>query len=119
MSGLKSIYQISLFLLCGLLACSAGDELKLLNGPIVTHTTMHSVLVWLQTNTQGLIQLEYWKSGSPQTKWYSRALTTCYEDGYIAKLLAREGIYPGTRYDYRILLGESKEVAQPKFSDSY
>ena len=119
MSGLKSIYQISLLLLCGLLACSAGDELKLLNGPIVTHTTMHSVLVWLQTNTEGLIQLEYWKSGSPQTKWYSRALTTCYEDGYTAKLLALEGINPGTRYDYRILLGESKEVAQPKFSDSY
>ena len=52
MSGLKSIYQVTLFLLCGLLACSANDELKLLNGPIVTHTTMHSVLVWLQTNTE-------------------------------------------------------------------
>lgn len=119
MSGLKSIYQVTLFLLCGLLVCSASEELTLLNGPIVTHTTMHSVLVWLQTNTEGRIQLEYWKSGSPQTKWYSRALTTCYEDGYTAKLLAREGINPGTRYDYRILLGESKEVAQPKFSDSY
>ena len=119
MFGLKSIYQVNLFLLFGLVACSASHELTLLNGPIVTHTTMHSVLVWLQTNTEGLIQLEYWKSGSPQTKWYSRALTTCYEDGYTAKLLALEGINPGTRYDYRILLGESKEVAQPKFSDSY
>ena len=119
MFGLKSIYQVNLFLLFGLVACSASHELTLLNGPIVTHTTMHSVLVWVQTNTEGRIQLEYWKSGSPETKWYSRARTTSYEGGYTAKLLAREGIDPGTRYDYRILLGESKKAVQPKFSDSY
>ena len=96
MPGLKSIHQVNLFLLFGLLACSASDELTLLNGPLVTHTTMHSVMVWVQTNTEGRIQLEYWKSGSPETKWYSRARTTSYEGGYTAKLLAREGIEPST-----------------------
>ena len=48
---------MTLFLLFGLLACSASKELTLLNGPIVTHTTMHSALVWVQTNTEGKIQL--------------------------------------------------------------
>jgi len=80
---------------------------------------MHSVLVWVQTNKGGLIQLEYWKSGSPEKKWYSRTLTTSYESGYTAKLLAREGIDPGTRYNYRILVGESKKAVQPTFSETY
>ena len=119
MSELKSIFHVNLFILCGIVACCASDELKLLNGPLVTHTTMHTVLIWVQTNTEGRVQLEYWKAGSPETKWHSRALYTSYEGGYTAKLLAREGIYPGTRYNYRILIGESKEAVQPMFSDSY
>ena len=119
MSGLKSISQVTLYILCGIASCFANDELTLLNGPLVTHTTMHSVLVWVQTNKGGLIQLEYWKSGSPEKKWYSRTLTTSYESGYTAKLLAREGIDPGTRYDYRILVGESKKAVQPTFSENY
>ena len=119
MSGLKSIYQVNLLILCGIATCGANGELKLLNGPLVTHTTMHSVLVWVQTNNAGLIQLEYWKSGSPEKKWYSRTITTSYETGYTAKLLAQEGIDPGTRYDYRVLVGESKKAAQPTFSESY
>ena len=119
MSGLKSISQVTLYILCGIASCFANDELTLLNGPLVTHTTMHSVLVWVQTNKGGLIQLEYWKSGSPEKKWYSRTLTTSYESGYTAKLLAREGIVPGTRYDYRILVGESKKAVQPTFSENY
>ena len=119
MSGLKSISQLTLYILCGIASCFANDKLTLLNGPLVTHTTMHSVLVWVQTNKGGLIQLEYWKSGSPEKKWYSRTLTTNYESGYTAKLLAREGIDPGTRYDYRILVGESKKAVQPTFSETY
>ena len=119
MSGLKSIYQVNLFILCCIASCFANEELTLLNGPLVTHTTMHSVLVWVQTNKDGLIQLEYWKSGAPEKKWYSRPLTTSYESGYTAKLLAREGIVPGTRYEYRILVGESKKAAQPTFSETY
>ena len=91
----------------------------LLNGPLVTHTTMHSVLVWAQTESEGLVWLEYWKAGESETTWISRPVKASYSNGHVVKLLARAGIQPGVRYNYRILLGEDKIEAQINFREGY
>lgn len=119
MRSLVSTFRfISFFLLCFILN-GANDAPVILSGPLVTHTTMHTVLIWAQTDRATKLQLEYWKTGKSDKKWYSKSVETTENNGFTAKLLAKKGIEPGNRYDYRILLGEEKKVVLPLFRDGY
>lgn len=104
-------------LLCFPLKVLPGQSL--LNGPMVTHTTMHSVQVWAQLDSDGVAQLEYWLEDDPEISWLSQPKKGTLEDGYVVKLTASEGIFPGQHYAYRLLLGEERSPAYPKFRDGY
>jgi len=92
---------------------------SLLNGPLVTHTTMHSVQVWAQLDEEGTAQLEYWLEGNPQQTWLSLPERAVLEQGHVVKLVAQKGIMPGQRYGYRLLIGEEKAPVYPEFRDGY
>lgn len=85
---------------------------------MVTHTTMQTVQVWAQTDGEDTVQLEYWKADEPATKWRSQTAKATYENGYVTKLLAHDGIEPGQRYGYHILLGDTI-APYPQFRDGY
>lgn len=112
-SRLATLTAFSLFL------CSALAGQNLLNGPIITHTTMHSATVWAQLDGAGSIRVEYWLPEDSSTVWSSRPISAQAEDGYIIKLLAREGIEPGKRYQYRLLIGEEAKEAALEFREGY
>jgi len=90
-------------LLIGVLITHTANGQLLLNGPIVTHTTMHSIQVWAQLDGEGTTQLEYWLADAPEQTWRSRPATAIYKDAHIVKLTARVGIEPNQRYGYRLL----------------
>jgi alkaline phosphatase D len=81
---------------------------------MLTHTTMHSVQVWVQTEEPTTVYLEYWLESAPETKWTSAPITTATETAHVAKLKALEGIEPGQVYGYRVLtpiLGDPLEIS--------
>lgn len=96
----------SLFLMLALMICSAlsVDAARLLNGPMLTHTTMHSVQIWVQTDGPASVSAEYWAVEAPEERYRSAIIQTSETYGNVAKLKALSGIKPGLKYQYRILM---------------
>lgn len=76
---------------------------QLLNGPMLTHTTMHSVQIWVQTDQAASVFVEYWSVETPGERYRSSPVSTTEAEGFVAKLKAQSGIEPGQRYRYQIL----------------
>lgn len=107
-----------IYLLCASALSVSTTQLqaKLLNGPMLTHTTMHSVQVWVQTDRAMPVALEYWPEEDPKAVLSSEAITTNPEDGFVTKLLARKNIEAGRRYGYRVVQAEGDAI---KLSPDY
>ncbi len=101
---LSSRLRLSFLLGLTLTFCSAvsAEAARLLNGPMLTHTTMHSVQVWVQTDRPASVFVEYWPVETPEERFRSASVQTGPAHGHIAKLQAEAGIEPGRTYRYQI-----------------
>ena len=99
-----SLLRITLVLasLGGLASRSAP---KLINGPMPAASAINEVLVWAQTSEPAAVQIEYWpEDDDPNQSFVSAPVATSLETAGVAKLRVTEGIEPGQRYRYRVLV---------------
>ncbi|MGF1531694.1 MAG: alkaline phosphatase D family protein [Puniceicoccaceae bacterium] len=92
---------------------------SVINGPMLTHTTMHSTLIWLQLSGPEPVTIEYWPADQPESSRRTALYHPRPEDAFVVKVLVNEGIQPGHRYHYRILTGEDEVPFTPQYRSSY
>ena len=99
---LRYLLPLGLLLSLQAAATAATSQARLRNGPMVTHTTMHSSQIWVQLDAPGTVALDYWLVDSPEVRFTSPAVETSASKGHTAKLKALEGIAPGQHYAFRV-----------------
>ncbi|MFQ3574972.1 MAG: alkaline phosphatase D family protein [Cytophagales bacterium] len=75
---------------------------KLMSGPMVGAPAMREVTVWLQTDIECNVQIQYFKVGS-NFKMLSSVFKTSRENAYTAKI-ALDGLEPSQKYTYQVLI---------------
>ncbi|MGB0371896.1 MAG: alkaline phosphatase D family protein [Opitutales bacterium] len=108
-------------LLMSLLFCMApfsSHAAKLLNGPIPGASTMHDILIWVQTDASAEVWIEYKSTDDESEQTYrSDSYTTKREKGFAEEILLIEGLVPGGKYSFSVFVdGEKQSVP---FRDGY
>jgi alkaline phosphatase D len=93
------------------LTAQSADPHGLRAGPMLTRPSPHSVVVWLQTVAPASVQIRAWPDGDPARSRLSPVVRTETEGDLIARLVL-DGLAPGTRYAYSVLL-EGKVWSPP------
>lgn len=75
---------------------------QVLSGPMLGNNTMREVTVWLQTEKEAEVQMEYWTDGTNE-KRRTAALQTLPFHGNTVHLVAQD-LEPGTTYNYKIFI---------------
>ncbi len=65
------------------------------------YSEMREVMVWVQMTEACDVEMEYWIDSIPETKYRTRAITTSYDNAFVAHLLA-DNVEPSNRYQYHI-----------------
>ena len=81
-------------------------------GPMAGHRDARSTIVWLQADAKAQAQLEYWPEREPARRRRSAPVSLGAADDYAAQITL-EGLTPGMRYRYRVLL-DGKEARVPQ-----
>ncbi len=106
----KSIYLTLLFLTFGFVSLLAQNNL-LQSGPMVGHSAMREVGLWVQTTKAAKVKIVYWNVNSPDKKHETDEVLTNKHDAYTAHLLADE-VEPGNKYKYEVVIN-GKVVKRP------
>ena len=107
---MKNIVKV-LFLLFPALILQ-GQTVKLINGPMLGYSTLHEVMVWVQTSGEAEVQVAYYDSETKQKK-VSAPVTALRENAFTAHLVL-DSLTEGKQYNYEILLnGEKQSLDYP------
>ena len=102
-------------LLCAWL-CLAGASAfgaTLTAGPMAGHRDARSTIIWLQADARAQAQLEYWPEHAPTQRKRSAPVTLAATDDFAVQITL-QGLVPGTRYRYHVLLdGKKSRVPEP------
>jgi alkaline phosphatase D len=93
-----------------------GTAAELANGPMVGYATMAEVLIWVQTDSQATVRVDYWPLDDPETVIRTDSVVTEKSSAHVAKCLA-DGVREGTRYGYAVYIDDRK--VEPKFRSGY
>ena len=81
------------------------------SGPMVGYAEMREVKLWVQSTEPATVQLSYWISTDPTTRFFTDSVITHKENAYIAHLIADQ-VEPGVTYTYLVHIN-GEEVALP------
>ncbi len=106
MTPIPTYRALRLTFLLLLAAPGAGSAIAadLAAGPMVGATDMHTTTVWLQTTAPAQAVLEYWQQdqGPARLQRMNVQLSATNDNAAQVRI---DGLAPGTRYAYRVLLG--------------
>lgn len=84
-----------------------GFSQSIYSGPMVGHSSMREVKIWVQTDSEAILSLKYWKEGSKEALRSKEVLVT-ESNHFIAHLIAKE-LDPGSKYHYEIEINGKAE----------
>jgi len=100
-------FLISLFLLLGLFVEFAAAQKILQSGPMVGYSTMLEVAIWVQTNQEAEVHIEYWESDQPTQKIATDKIITKKANAFAATLIADQ-VTPSKKYQYQLYINGKK-----------
>ena len=92
-------------------AVVGAQSTPLQSGPMLGYSQMTEVAVWVQTTVAASVQIAYWPQGDEPARTLTGAVETHAATAHTATLRA-EGLTPGTRYEYEVLV-DGISVALP------
>jgi alkaline phosphatase D len=99
--------KIGIILIMSLLYSQLNaQKAKLENGPMLGYSTLHEVVIWVQTTQAAQVQIEYY--AEDEVKHFTQSVQTQKADAYTAHLLLDE-IKPATKYNYDVLIDGKKQ----------
>lgn len=81
------------------------------SGPMTGYSDFREVAIWVQTKCPQEVQLQYWRTSTPDSSWLSAPVTTSVIHGHCAHLIADQ-VTPGNTYEYAILI-DGKKISLP------
>ncbi|MEY3053181.1 MAG: hypothetical protein RLY31_2966 [Bacteroidota bacterium] len=91
--------------LAGMLSAQRPSLLQ--SGPMLGYSEMKEVLIWVQTNREASVQVEYWPTDQPALRHQTDTYRTISKEGFTARLIADQ-VEPGLRYEYQLLINGEK-----------
>ena len=76
------------------------------SGPMLGYSTLHEVMLWVQTKKTAEVKISYWIEGETIKHW-TNTILTAKDDAFTAHLLADE-IIPGQKYNYSVYINNKK-----------
>jgi phosphodiesterase/alkaline phosphatase D-like protein len=100
-----SVKSLVMFLAASAMAVNVATvwAFQLRAGPMVGGGGMRSVWIWLQGDSAGQVQLEYWNPSRSDMKKKSLLMSISEATDYTANIDIDE-LEPGQTYNYRVLL---------------
>jgi len=92
-----------LIIVLSLWGSSLAQSSLLQSGPMLGYSEMKEVAIWVQTNQEAEVFVEYWLAEHPDTTWVTNTYLTSKQDGFTALLIA-DTLEPGNTYDYRLYI---------------
>lgn len=95
-----------------LLGCMFGPVMaaQITAGPMLGHVTSRTAEIWVQTDAEAVLQIEYWSEADPERRQRGPAVRLEAASDFTARL-SLVGLQAGTGYAYRLHL--DGEPAQP------
>lgn len=92
-----------------------GFTQSIFSGPMVGHSSMREVKIWVQTDSEARLKLKYWREGSLES--FTSTMVEANNSGnFIAHLVAKD-LEPGAKYNYEIIINE--QVVTPTYKQSF
>lgn len=104
MSRLSPVILLGLY--TSLLSSPALAQ-SLVSGPMVGDTGPTESRIWLQTDAPASFRVKYWPAGSPETEALLSDPAATSDSRFLTGQVLIKGLRPDTRYQYRILLGDT------------
>jgi len=77
------------------------------SGPMVGYSTMREAFLWVQTTESSEVHFEYFDQKDRKKRFKTKMVTTEYEKGFVAQLIADQ-ILPGNTYTYELFINGKK-----------
>jgi alkaline phosphatase D len=81
------------------------------SGPMVGYCEMKEAVIWLQTNKNATVKIEYFAIDNPSVLFYSDNYTTSKEVGYTYHIIL-DKLQPSKKYKYTVFI-DGKKVVLP------
>jgi alkaline phosphatase D len=105
---MKNIFNL-VFLLIFFSGLSQNTILQ--SGPMVGYCEMKEAMIWLQTNKNATVKIEYFATDNPSAIFVSDNYSTSKEIGYTYHIIL-DKLQPGKKYNYTIFI-DAKKVVLP------
>ena len=97
-----------LLLLTGLMWQTRAQSL-INAGPMIGHTDMTEVTLWIQTTRPANVKFTYWLHGADLVRAHStETCRTTKENAYVCKIKIKD-LKPGTAYDYAVVINGKRQ----------
>jgi len=105
--------------LCTLLVCFSSSA-QLASGPMIGHTDLRTVYVWMQTEVETTVHLEFWPIAHKDSVMTSEPVLAQNAHARTATLIAT-GLEPGRTYAFAVIegTGTRNEGANFQFTTSH
>ena len=101
----KIIFLLSIFVIN---FCSAQKSI-LQSGPMVGYCEMKEAVIWLQTNKNATIKVDYSTTDNPSKVFHSENYTSSKEIGYTYHIILDQ-LQPGKKYNYTVFIDNKKII---------
>lgn len=102
---------ITLFLLLCISTLTIAQQQLLQSGPMVGHSQMREVTLWVQTKSAAKVHFVYWPKNNLRERHSTAVINTKQETAFTAKCIADE-VFPGEKYNYALYIND-QEVNLP------
>ncbi|MCO6473934.1 MAG: alkaline phosphatase D family protein [Melioribacteraceae bacterium] len=99
----KTLILLILIFIIPNLVIAQSDLLQ--NGPMIGHSQMREVALWLQTKSEAAVKAEYWVKKENSEHFFTDEIVTKKEKAFTANLVADQ-VEPGMIYGYRIYIND-------------
>ena len=73
------------------------------SGPKVGYSQMREVALWVQTNKEAKVKIQYWENGNNKEKFFTDEIITEKKNAFTAHLIA-DNVEPGKKYEYKLFI---------------
>lgn len=106
-SKYKKLFAICAFSIALPFSEIIAQKSFLQSGPMLGYSEMREVLIWVQTNQQAEVFIEYWDKSKSDLKFRTNQKTTLKSEAFTAKLIA-DNLEPGIKYEYALYINNQK-----------
>ena len=101
------MYKKIVFLFLGFITLGFSQNSLISSGPMVGYCEFKEAAIWLQTNKNESVKVEYFAIDNSKEIFSSETYNSCKENGFTYHIILDQ-LQPGKKYNYTVFINNKK-----------